>query len=150
MKRVKDLMTQKVVSLKEGDDLGLADAILKLEHIRHLPVVRDGVLVGLVTHRDILRVCSGLPRASGGSITAAEVMTQEVRTVSPESSLRNAARIMLRNKYGCLPVVDKKRRLVGIVTESDLVRFAVHVLFDLDRFDELIDNALTAGGTVDP
>lgn len=129
MYKVEDVMTREVVTLLEGDDLGRADAFLRLGRIRHLPVTQDGKLVGLVTHRDLLRAAIG---GIEHRVYAEDVMTREIRTVDAQMPLADAARLMLDNKFGCLPVVDDKRRLVGLVTEADLVRFALQMIEDLD------------------
>jgi CBS domain-containing protein len=59
-------------------------------------------------------------------------MNTELSTVSPETPLREALKRMLLHKFGCLPVVDAERRVVGILTEADLVRFAAEVIDELD------------------
>ena len=142
MIKVADFMTCELVTVQEDDDLALAESILRLGGVRHLPVVHQGKLVGLVTQRDLLR--SG---ASGGgptarAILARDIMTRDVTTVGPETSLAHAAHLMLRHKYGCLPVCAPDGTLLGIVTESDFVRFAADVVQDLD----LVQDAVTARG----
>lgn len=128
MYTVADIMTRELVTLSEADNLAVADSFLELGRIRHLPVTRDGVLVGLVTHRDLLRAAA---RGADESVPAAAVMTRDVQVVEPGTSLRQAARLMLGHKLGCLPVVEGER-LVGLITEADLVRFAVELIEDLD------------------
>lgn len=135
MYTVADLMTRELVTLKENDDLGLAEAIMSFGKVRHLPVVREGRLVGLVTHRDLLRALA-VRAESAGVTPAGEVMTREVVTVHPATSLRRALRTMLHNKFGCLPVVEDGK-LVGIITEADLVRFAANIVGELDRIEQL-------------
>lgn len=139
MYRVRDVMTREVVSLREDDDLGLADEILAVGRIRHLPVTRGGLLVGLVTHRDLVAAARSSRRTP-----AHEVMQRGLRCIGPDDALQDAARTMLEFKIGCLPVVDEHRRLLGIVTEADLVRFALDIIqeFDeatdgLERFDDV-------------
>ena len=124
-----DLMTRDVVSLEENDSLDRADVYLDLGHIRHLPVTRQGKLVGLVTHRDLLRHCR---RSSDSQLTARDVMRRDVTTLPPEASSREAIRLMLSNKFGCIPVIDQGK-LVGIVTESDLLRVADARIEELER-----------------
>ncbi len=128
MYKVADLMTRELVTLEETDDLGLAEALVDLVRVRHLPVVHGGRLVGLVTHRDLLRA---LAEGKNRRVTAADVMRREVRTVTPHTPLREAGEAMLDYKIGCLPVVEDGK-LVGIVTEADLVKFALEVITDFD------------------
>jgi CBS domain-containing protein len=128
---VADFMTKDLVTVRATDDVALAESLLRLGGIRHLPVVQDGKLVGLLTQRDLLR--SGeAGRPSARERPVAEVMTREVTTVKPATGLAHAAKIMLERKFGCLPVCDEDGALVGIVTEADFVRFAADVVSDLD------------------
>jgi len=129
--RVVDLMSRDPATLKRNDNLSLADDVMRLGRIRHLPVVDDDdehQLVGLVSQRDLFR--SSLARALGygtaaqqkllGMLLVKEVMTNEVVTTTPDTSLVDAARLMHQRKLGCLPVVEGER-LVGILTEGDFV-----------------------------
>ena len=133
---VQDLMTRDVVTLYENEDLLLAENVMRLARIRHLPVVRGDALVGLVTHRDLLRASvsslAGMTRLQDASIKRAiaipEVMQRDVVTVGPRQPARVAARLMLERKLGCLPVVEEDRRLVGILTEADFVGLALRWL----------------------
>ncbi len=128
---VSDLMTKDLVTVRESDDIALAESLLKLAGIRHLPVVRSGKLVGLLTRGDILR--SGTSgKAAARGLAVSEAMTRGPATVRATTSLAHAARLMLDKKYGCLPVCDEDGALVGIVTEADFVRFAADVVRDLD------------------
>lgn len=140
MYTVADIMTRDPVTLDEADDLGLADEIFYLGRLRHLPVVRKKKLVGLVTHRDFLKALAKRGEQRGKTALAGEVMTRKVTTVSPATPLRKALRTMVRNKFGCLPVVSETGALVGILTESDAAKLAARMVTDLDK----IDGALTA------
>lgn len=136
MRLVCEAMTRELITLKETQNLALADELLRLHRIRHLPVVREGKLVGLITHRDLLRAAAerrGDP--SHRPIWAADIMVREVRTVRPDTPLRDAIGLMLDNKFGCLPVVGEDGALVGLLTEADLVRYAQHLIGDLDRHE---------------
>ncbi len=130
---VEELMSRDVVTLSEDENLAVGDDLLKRHHIRHLPVVRDGKLVGLVSHRDLIRA---LARQAGSQskapVWAKDVMTRTVETVSPRASVREVVDKLLDHKYGCLPVVDGDGKLVGIVTDSDLVRLAGQLLDERD------------------
>lgn len=127
---VRDLMTEGVFAVEVDDNLETIRTLMEERNIRHAPVVGyGGVLLGLVTHRDLLRNTlksqALLPQAQAEAMqmtTAGEIMTLNPVTAAPEEDIRQAARVMLDKKYGCLPVVEGSR-LVGIVTESDFVRF---------------------------
>jgi CBS domain-containing membrane protein len=129
--RVRDLMTEGVFAVNVDDVLATVNDLMDERNIRHAPVVGPGGdLVGLVSQRDLLRHSlknlPGFPLSAGKSmqqtVTAGEVMTRDPVTAEPDQDIREAARVMLENKYGCLPVIEGTR-LVGIITEADFVRF---------------------------
>ena len=129
--RVRDLMTSSVVTVRNDDTVATAYELMLENRFRHLVVLNeDGELVGLLTHRDLLRhalieraeLPVGLQRSILKRLQVEEVMTSEVETAEPGQWLHEAAQRMFENKYGCLPVVEDAR-LVGILTESDFVRF---------------------------
>jgi CBS domain-containing protein len=128
--KVRDVMTADPTTLKRNDKLTLADDIMRLGRVRHLPVVDDDgqTLAGIVTQRDLFR--DALAQALGygkhaqrkilDTLAVKDVMTTDVVTTGPETSLIEAARILTERKIGCLPVVENGR-LVGILTEGDFV-----------------------------
>lgn len=136
MQTVGELMTRSsLVTITETQNLSKAEELLRLHRIRHLPVVRGGKLVGLVTHRDLLKAaaqCGGADPAQQ-PLWASDVMVRDVKTVSPNKSSREALKMILDNKFGCLPVVLEDGTLVGILTEADMVRYAQHLIEDIDR-----------------
>jgi CBS domain-containing protein len=129
---VKDIMTKEVSTLGRNDTLDIADDMMTLERIRHLPVLDEGRVVGVVSQRDLFR--SALAAALGygenaqkrllRTIRVKEVMSEPPITVSPEATAKEAIRLMLERKIGCLPVVEG-HTLVGIVTETDILRYTV-------------------------
>ena len=125
---VGDLMTRDLVTLAEDHDLALADNLLRLGRIRHLPVVREEALVGLVTHLDLVRALANRTRPAARSILARDIMVREVVTATPELSVGTAARRMLEHRIGCLPVVEGRGRLVGILTDADILRHTATIL----------------------
>jgi len=134
MTTVADLMTTDVVSLAEEQDVLFATGAMQLRRIRHLPVVRGDTLVGLVSHRDLLRAQARFNAqihedegSTIASVVARDVMTEEVTTVSPGMPADEAAMLLVDGKFGCLPVVNDGT-LVGIVTEHDFLRWAVGML----------------------
>ena len=129
-RQVRDLMTERVFTLRENDRLLDLEELMSSKHVRHVPIVdRDGELVGLVTHRDLARGVLGrmddLPIGVEEDILRrrriGEIMVTDPDTIEPDTPLREAAETMLENKIGCLPVTEGTR-LVGILTEADFVR----------------------------
>ncbi len=126
--KVRDIMVKEVATLDINDELSLANDIMRLGRIRHLPVVDGGRLVGIVSERDLFR--SSLAQALGyGTKTTREimktlsikdVMVPEVVTIAPDAEACDAVQLMLDKKIGCVPVVDKDR-LVGLITETDIL-----------------------------
>ncbi len=134
---VSDFMTKDLVTVRESDDLALAESLLRLGGVRHLPVVRERKLVGILTQRDVLR--SGMSgKAPARELPVSDVMTKDPTTVRPGLGLAHAARLMLERKIGCLPVCEEDGTLVGIVTEADFVRFAADMVSDLDMVAEAV------------
>jgi CBS domain-containing membrane protein len=134
--KVADIMSTEVVTLIEDETLAHARSCMDRGRIRHLPVVHGHRLVGLVTHRDLLAASFSIfaevepaeQRRVFVTIPVAEAMHRDVITVKPDDSVADAARILLDNKYGCLPVVDDDGKLLGIVTEADFLRLTVRLL----------------------
>lgn len=127
---VSDLMTKEVVTIDANEPLSLADGVMQLGRIRHMPVVdEDRNLVGIISQRDLFRGALaqtlGLGRHAQDhlldSLRAKEVMRSDVRTIEPNASIEDAAEIMLKHKIGCLVVVEAQE-IVGILTESDFVK----------------------------
>lgn len=133
---VQDIMTRDVFTLQEFDNLQSARAVMGLARIRHIPVVNDrGEFAGLLTHRDLLNatlsrfaeVDEATRREINTGIPLAEVMRKDVHTVSPETPVQEAAKLLYHHKYGCLPVV-KNKKVVGIVTEADFLTLTIKLL----------------------
>ena len=126
------IMSLDLLTIEQNEKLAKADDLMRSHRVRHvLAVDEDGALTGVVSQRDIFH--GGLLKALGygthakqvalDSLRVKDAMTAEPVTVSPDTMLGDAARIMLDRKLGCLPVLDGDR-LVGIVTEGDFVRLA--------------------------
>jgi CBS domain-containing protein len=128
--KVEDIMTRNPHTLEVNDVLDLADDLMSMARIRHIPILERGKLIGIVSQRDLF--FSALVQTLGlrqreqkdlmKTIRAREVMTRPVITISPGASVREAARLMAENKIGCLPVV-KNKEFVGIVTETDILNY---------------------------
>ena len=127
--RVKDLIGRSPISVGPDTPVLEARQLMQERRIRHLLVLDDGRLVGIVTDRDIrLNLPSPATSLSVWEVnyliarlTVSQVMTKSVIVVEPARGAREAAYLLLSEKIGALPVVDGER-VIGIVTESDFVR----------------------------
>ncbi len=106
---VREIMMGSPVTLKPDDTLDLANDIISLGRIRHIPVVENGKLTGMISARDLMGAASS-------------IMKKRVVTVEPDTPITNAARLMADKKIGCLPVVESGA-LVGLVTTTDVLRY---------------------------
>ena len=130
--RVADVMERDFVSVRPDERLDLVEDVMRLGRIRHMPVIDRGRLVGIVTQRDLLSASlsksldfeAAERRRFMESVTVDEVMTLEPEVIGPEAPLRDAAVRMIERKIGCLPVVDGEERVIGIITETDLIASA--------------------------
>jgi len=149
--RVRDLMSTDLITLSAEETLDLAEEVMQLARIRHLPVTSGGRLVGLVTHRDLLKASvsalAGLSETEQDEllrgIRVSEIMNREVETIGPNAQLSDAALALLEHKWGCLPVVEDDEHLVGILTEADFLRLMVRILVETEAADE--DSAYEEG-----
>ena len=129
MKQVEDWMNSHVITVSGSSTLPDAYWLMLDNNVRRLPVVQDGVLVGIVTLEDLRRMdpieAAGFDiiRISDmlAKLPIRQLMTKNPKTIAPAESLVKAAQLMLRNKISTLPVLDGDE-LVGIITESDIFR----------------------------
>lgn len=133
---VDDVMTRKLVTISEHDLLVEAEQAMLRLRVRHLPVVdRNGNLVGLISHGDLLHAAStplsdreSDRNALISAVEVGKVMQRELLTVQPDDPLVEAGKLMWDSKISCLPVVDPYGALLGIITEADFIRIAVELL----------------------
>ena len=111
---VAEIMVKSVVTAAPDTPVGVARRLLRQARIRHLPVLDGGLLVGIVSDRD-------LGRALSEAVPLKEIMTRTVFVLSPRTSLRRAARLFRERRFGAMPVLEG-RELVGIVSVVDVLR----------------------------
>ncbi len=142
MLKVDDLMTKELFTLNEDDNLKMARSLMDLQRIRHIPIVNNKrEFIGLVTHRDILRATisqlADIDPATQGEIDAGipvgEIMQTGIKTIGSETLLKDAAYLLLNHKYGCLPVVNEKNGLEGILTEADFLKLTISLMEALEK-----------------
>ena len=122
--QVQDVMVKRVVTIGPKEPARRAWELMRDHHFRHLPVVNEGRVVGIVSDRDLRPV---LLSPALDELRVEEIMTEEPFTIDPEAFVVDAARLMVDQKIGGLPVVSGDE-LVGIVTETDLLSILVELL----------------------
>jgi len=127
--KIKDWITREVVTVAPEASVKEAFGLMKSMGIRHLPVVKEGFLKGIVTDRDLRR-----PKISdvfkswhelyriGDDIQVEDIMTTSVMTIGEDALIQEAAQVMVEKRVGALPVVDSKGKMIGIIAESDILR----------------------------
>lgn len=133
--QIKEIMTRNLFTLGVDQFADLADEVMNWQRIRHIPIVdQNNALVGLVTHRDLLKVSiqavvqyDETAKESLRHVSIAKIMQKQILTTTPDADVRQAASQMLDKKIGCLPVIENNE-LVGIVTEADFLKLAWEVL----------------------
>ena len=131
MLRVRDAMTREVVTLEPEASVNQALALCREHNIRHLPVLENERLVGLVSDRDLRDVSP--PRGSQdeentlGWVRVRDIMSSELVTIHPLDTIEHAARDLYAHKFGCLPVVADGE-LVGIITSADMMRTLIELV----------------------
>ena len=126
---IRELMQTKFVTVSVHDTLSTAEDIMRMGRVRHMPVVRGGALVGVVSERDVLRAslsqlaihAPDARRAFLDGVEIGEVMSSPPVVAAPDTPVSEAALAMSEAKIGCLPVLDGDE-LVGFVTATDLLR----------------------------
>ncbi|KIX21876.1 CBS domain protein [Flavobacterium sp. 316] len=127
------IMTKEVITLTVTDDLTKAENLFKKYHIRHIPVVNGNKIIGILSYTDLLRISfvdaiddeSGIIDATVYNMfTVEQVMAKNVVTITPTTTIKEAAEILASKEFHALPVVEGKL-LVGIVTTTDLIKYLI-------------------------
>ncbi len=127
---VKEIMMGSPVTLGPEDTLDLVNDVISLGRIRHIPVLHDGRLVGIISERDLMGnavpAIFGLKQKSKSALLKTyrikEFMKKKVVTVAPDTPIKDAAHLMVQKKIGCVPVLSEGS-LVGLVTATDILRY---------------------------
>jgi CBS domain-containing protein len=128
-------MQHEVATLDASDTLDLADDVMRLGRVRHFPIMSGGTIVGVLSQRDLfhasasslLQLHYGTSRALLGRVAVKAVMSTTLHTIGPDRPLGDAVRMMLRERIGCLPVMEDGK-LVGILSETDCLRHLADLL----------------------
>jgi len=123
---VKNYMTKTPVTIRQDADYGTAFDIMQAKRLHHLPVVDAAEeVVGILTRRDLQLAASHFQEAP---VEVVDVMHTPVFTTTPDDPLVRAAAAMMENGIGCLPVLDDRKQVVGMVTETDLFRALIDAI----------------------
>jgi CBS domain-containing protein len=118
--RVAEIMTRNVYTVREWEELGLSSDLMRFRRFRHLPVVdAHRHVVGMVSRLDLVEQASkpGNPRL----MPVYDVMKRPAITIGENANVDDAAKLMNDNRIHSLPVVDRQKKLVGILTDTDLL-----------------------------
>jgi CBS domain-containing protein len=130
--RVRDVMTREVRTLGPNDRLSLAEELMQQGRFRHVVVVDEGRVMGVLSQRDIFHGALAWSLGQGkkahaqllAATAAKEVMASHVVSVDPDAPLAEAAALLREHKIGCLPVLAGDE-LVGVLTEGDFLALLV-------------------------
>jgi CBS domain-containing membrane protein len=130
---ISTIMTKNVVKLSVSDTLTKAETLFKKHHIRHIPVVRDKLVIGMLSYTDLLRISfadevdddeNTIDITVYNMFSVEQVMTKNLTTIFPETTIKEAAEILSKNEFHALPVIENGS-LVGIVTTTDLIKYLI-------------------------
>ena len=127
--QVREIMSTNIEVVDRNDNLRTVEERMASKQLRHLPVLEQGEVVGLVTQRDLFKAAQSSAMGYGEkaqqaylqSVRVKEIMTYPVVTITPDTSVAAAADMMITKGIGCLPVVENQK-LIGMVTKTDLLR----------------------------
>jgi len=127
--QVREIMSTAIEVVDRNDNLRTVEERMATKQLRHLPVLEQGEIVGMVTQRDLFKAAMSsamgygekAQRAYLQSVRVKEIMVYPVVTVSPDTSVAAAADMIINKGIGCLPVIEGTK-LIGMVTKTDLLR----------------------------
>ncbi|WP_400076805.1 CBS domain-containing protein [Winogradskyella sp. R77965] len=130
------IMTTDIIALNRDDDLETAEMLFKRNKIRHIPVVKEGVVIGMLSYSDLLRISfadavdeteTEVDTLVYNMFTIDQVMAKNIVTVDSTATIKEVAKILATREFHALPVVDNGI-LVGIVTTTDLINYLLRQL----------------------
>ncbi len=136
---INEIMTTSLFTLEADACLLDLHKLMRTRNIRHVPVVSDDELLGIVSHRDLLLatpVTSENHKSKYLNTRVCDIMRTGVETITPLTDVRTAALMLERYKIGCLPVVGNNQ-LLGIVTSSDFIAVAINLLEQVEISEEI-------------
>lgn len=132
---VSEIMTKQLITLKSNSSLQEADRIFSKQKVRHLPVIIDGKLLGMLSLTDLERISfvnnfsedeEQVSTVIYEMLTIEQIMVRNVTTVTSKTTIKDVAKILSKENFHALPVVDNEE-LVGIVTSTDLINYLLDI-----------------------
>lgn len=129
---ISTIMSKDVIKLNLSDTLTKAEGLFKRNHIRHIPVVKGNKIVGMLSYSDLLRISFAdavfddevVDATVYNMFSIEQVMTKNIVSVSPETSILETAKILASKEFHALPVIEDEL-LVGIITTTDLIKYLI-------------------------
>jgi len=131
---VKEYMTKNLILLSPKDDVKNAFTVLLENRIRQAPVVENGELVGIATDRD-LRMAM-VQNLKMNNLTVGLVMTKDPVTLTEDTKITDAAKIISIGKFNAIPVIEESGQLIGIITTTDILNYFIDQMED--KYENLI------------
>jgi CBS domain-containing membrane protein len=127
---VSNIMSTQLIKLNLTDELTKAEKLFKKNKIRHIPVVNGNTIVGMLSYTDLLRISFAdaveedevVDVMVYNMFTIEQVMTKKLTTITPETTIKEAAEILSTHEFHALPVVEDDL-LVGILTTTDVIKY---------------------------
>lgn len=128
---ISEIMTKDVITLKYNDSLEYAEHLFKSEHIRHIPVVKNNNVVGILSYSDLLRIsfADAVDEESGSidtivynMFTIEQIMAKNLVSVNSTTTIKEVAELLSKREFHAIPIIDNEK-LVGIVTTTDLINY---------------------------
>lgn len=133
---ITDIMTKKIIALNRKDDLETAEMLFKKHKIRHIPVVHEDSIIGMLSYTDLLRISFAdafnededeVDTVVYNMFTIEQVMAKKIVSVHSETTIKEVGELLSKNEFHALPVVDDGR-LAGIITTTDLINYMLKYL----------------------
>jgi len=129
---VSEIMSTDLVTLNTIDTLEVAEKLFKKHNIKHIPVVNNKEVIGMLSYSDLLRISFADVTDDEKNVeafvydlfTIAQVMVKDVYIIPPYATIKEVAELLAKKSFHALPVVEDKE-LVGIVTTTDLIKYLI-------------------------
>ena len=129
--QILEIMSTEVITLNQEDSLDTAEMIFKTNNIRHIPVVKEDAIIGMLSYTDLLRISFAdavyddeetIDTIVYNMFTIEQVMAKKLVSVSSTTTIKKVAEILSKKEFHAIPVIDHEK-LVGIVTTTDLINY---------------------------